>query len=400
MILKALLLLFGIVYGRKSSQFILLPKEHVLNAVTLSEFSIANVANQLDLEFLAVFKSPETPHELPFYIAPEDIVERYKDVLTALFDIEENSEISLWSGGGQFVLGDYTDDSKTWHLRRVTQRQFLNGTFNYTQPGSCFQNTQNDTITDAYVIDTGIDVDHPELEGRAKWLANFADDQDTDCNSHGTHVAGIIGSKSFGVCVDANLHAIKVLNCRGSGTLSSVIQGIAFAYETHSTRTADSKDKKVKSVVNMSLGGGKSRAIDRAVKEVMSKSPNFYMVVAAGNENSDACDGSPSGSPHVLTVMASNKNDKRAYFSNWGECADIYAPGVDIWSTVPDGKIAKYSGTSMASPLTAGVLLHYIDAFPDLNMTQMMDKMRELSTKNVIEGRKDDKETNLVYLNR
>lgn len=396
---KASLLFLGVVCAKHTS-FILLPKENVVNGAALSQVSISSVATQLDLEFLAVFKHQDASYELPLYIAPDHVVQRYRDVLEALFDIEENKEISL-SSGGQFVLMDPQGtqyDSDTWHLRRVTQRENdANATFNYTQPGSCFR---SNTTIDAYIIDTGIDVSHTEFEGRAKWLANFADDEDTDCNSHGTHVAGIIGSKSFGVCVDANLHAIKVLNCRGSGTLSSVIQGIAFAYESHSTRTAEREGNLTKSVVNMSLGGGKSKAIDRAVKEVMSKSPNFYMVVAAGNENSDACDGSPSGSPHVLTVMASNKNDKRAYFSNWGECADVYAPGVDIWSTVPDGKIAKYSGTSMASPLTAGVLLHYIDAFPDLNMTQMVDKINELSTKNAIGGHEDDTTTNLLYLSR
>lgn len=300
-----------------------------------------------------------------------------------------------------FVLvdRDQKNPDDTWHLRRVTQRENdPSVSFNYTYPGSCFRRNDTNTNIDMYIIDTGIDVNHTQFEGRAKWLANFADDEDEDCNSHGTHVAGIVGSKNYGVCVDANLYAIKVLNCRGSGTLSSVIQGIAFAFQSHSARSSQSQ--RVKSVVNMSLGGGRSRAIDRAVEEVMSKDSDFYMVVAAGNENSDACDGSPSGSPYVLTVMASNKHDKRAYFSNWGKCADIYAPGVDIVSTVPGDKFAKYSGTSMASPLTAGVLLHYLDMFEDMNMTQLVGKVKEMSTKNVISGDVEESSSDLIFLSR
>lgn len=392
MIFKTSLLLLSSLSAIYGKNYILLPKEKT-NDVSLS--FVHNMAEQLDLEFLTMFQYES--NVLPFYIAPSDVFHRYKDVLEALFDIEEDKEIHL-DGANQFVLVDH-DQKKpddTWHLRRVTQRENdPSALFNYTNPGSCFK--RNDTNINMYIIDTGIDVNHTQFEGRAEWLANFADDQDEDCNSHGTHVAGIVGSKNYGVCVDAKLYAIKVLNCRGSGTLSSVIQGIAFAFESHAQSARQSK---VKSVVNMSLGGGKSRAIDRAVQEVMSKDSDFYMVVAAGNENSDACDGSPSGSPYVLTVMASNKNDKRAYFSNWGKCADVYAPGVDIVSTVPGGKFAKYSGTSMASPLTAGVLLHYLDMFDDMNMTQLVQKVVELSTKNVIEGQVDETSSDLVYLSR
>ena len=394
MIFKASLLLFCTFSTVFSKNYILLPKK---SADELSLTSFQNIAQQLDLEFLTLFQFNQV--ELPFYIAPSDVVNNYKDVLEALFDIEEDKEIHL-DGSSQFVLvdNDQRNPDDTWHLRRVTQRQNdVSVSFNYTYPGSCFR--RNGTEIDMYIIDTGIDVNHTEFEGRAKWLANFADDEDEDCNSHGTHVAGIVGSKSYGVCVDAHLYAIKVLNCRGSGTLSSVIQGIAFAFQSHAQR-AQQSNASIKSVVNMSLGGGKSRAIDRAVEEVMSKDENFYMVVAAGNENSDACDGSPSGSPYVLTVMASNKHDKRAYFSNWGKCADIYAPGVDIISTVPGDKYAKYSGTSMASPLLAGVLLHYLDMFEGMNMTELSQKVEEMSTKSVIEGDIDETSANLVYLNR
>jgi cerevisin len=254
---------------------------------------------------------------------------------------------------------------------------------------------------DTYIVDTGIDITHPEFEGRATWGSNFADSKDTDCNNHGTHVSGLVGSLSYGVCTDANLIAVKVLDCNGSGSTSSVIKGIEWAFNSHLQKSKnDTGGKTVKSIINMSLGGGYSRALNKAL-ETTVRNNNFYVVVAAGNENEDACNASPASSKSILTVMASDMDDNRAWFSNWGKCANIYAPGVNVLSTIPNNQFASYSGTSMASPVTAGVLNHYLDMFPSYNMKQIMEAISKYSSHNVIQGgSKPSTVSNLIYLSR
>ena len=149
----------------------------------------------------------------------------------------------------------------------------------------------------------------------------------------------------------------------------------------------------------MSLGGGFSYALNKAVLAT-TKDDHFYFAAAAGNENADACKTSPASVKEIFTVMASDRNDNRAWFSNWGKCADIYSPGVDIISTIPNGKTASYSGTSMACPALVGVLNHYIDQNPELAMKKLKEKVLSDATNDHIIG--DKKQTNnlLVFLNR
>jgi cerevisin len=281
-----------------------------------------------------------------------------------------------------------------WHLGRITNRNLpLDKTFPYDK---C--NTNKDIDVHTYVIDTGIDIDHPEFEGRATWLANFVDSDDTDCQSHGTHCAGLIGSKTYGVCKDANLFAVKVLDCGGSGSTSSVISGINYAFRRHLEQDKISNGK-VRSIVSMSLGGGFSYALNKAVLATTTND-HFYFAAAAGNENSDSCKTSPASVKEIFTVMASDRNDNRAWFSNWGKCADIYSPGVEITSTIPDGKTAVYSGTSMACPVLVGVLTHYINMYPELNMKELKQKVLADSTKDTIIGSKKQTNNLLVFLHR
>ena len=149
----------------------------------------------------------------------------------------------------------------------------------------------------------------------------------------------------------------------------------------------------------MSLGGGFSYALNKAVL-ITTKDEHFYFVAAAGNENSDACKTSPASVKEIFTVMASDRNDNRAWFSNWGKCADIYSPGVDITSTIPNGKIAVYSGTSMACPVLVGVLNHYINQNPELAMKDLKEKVLNDATKDHIIGDKKQTINLLVYLRR
>jgi subtilisin family serine protease len=150
----------------------------------------------------------------------------------------------------------------------------------------------------------------------------------------------------------------------------------------------------------MSLGGGYSRALNRMISNIIKKSDTFYITVAAGNENQDACNVSPASVKEIITVMASDKTDNRAYFSNWGECADIYAPGVNIESTTPNGQTAVYSGTSMACPATVGVLNHLIDLYPEANMKDLKHVLLKTATNGTIRRSPLDTPNMFVYLNR
>lgn len=375
--------------------YILTPKHNIFNndfvQLDINKFSVEH-----NLETLATFDhdSLELNH-LQYYTTTHENLLKYKGTLSKFYDIEEDIQVHL-THNECYDCG--LDLSVPWHLDRIDQKKLpLNNVYLYNETGSCHRN--NDVVIDTYIVDTGIDISHEQFEGRAHWSANMVDTDDRDCNSHGTHVAGLVGSKNYGACKDANLYAVKVLNCDGSGSLSGVIKGIDWAFKNHLTKTKNTK-KVLKSIISMSLGGGSSPALNKAVDYCVTHDNNFYIVVAAGNENEDACSGSPSGVKSVLTVMASDTNDSRAWFSNWGKCANIYAPGVDVLSTIPGGKTAVYSGTSMATPVVSGILNHYLDMYPNMNMKKMMEKMVKDATKNSITGNPKGTANGFVYLNR
>lgn len=199
-----------------------------------------------------------------------------------------------------------------------------------------------------YVIDTGVDAGHPDLN--VVGHVNFARGQNTDCHGHGTHVAGTVAAKDnasdvVGVAPGAPVTGVKVLDCRGSGTWSGVVKGIDWV-------TANAGKP---AVANMSLGGGASLAVDTAVKN--SADSGVFYAVAAGNDGADACTSSPArAGTHngVMTVAATDLADSEASWSNYGSCVDIWAPGVSILSTKRGGGTTTMSGTSMASPHGAG----------------------------------------------
>ena len=380
-----------------TKNYILTPKKHENLLIKPAVF--AEMAYVHDLKELVSFEHTDD-HFVVFYETSHDNLIKNKKALENYFDIEEDKVMSINNVESNSVMNNfqmvYKDSSAIpWHLNRVSKRTLSDeDNFAYDKPGSCHKD--NSTLIDTYIVDTGIDISHPEFENRAVWSANFADNVDTDCNSHGTHVAGLVGSKSYGVCVDAKLHAVKVLSCDGSGSLSGVIRGIEWVFNEHK-RKSRNESRRVKSVINMSLGGGFSSAINKAVETVANNDENFYVVVAAGNENNDACNTSPASAPSVLTVMASDEYDNKAWFSNWGRCADIYSPGVDVLSTIPNGKTAKYSGTSMASPVMVGVLNHYLDMYPKMNMKDIKKLVKKKATKNAIRGNKNGSNNLLAY---
>lgn len=246
-----------------------------------------------------------------------------------------------------------------------------------------FYNSNAGKNTTNYILDTGIYIKNTEFEGRAIWGANFADKESSDgcMASHGTHVAGIIGSKTYGVAKKTVLVSVKVLGCDGSGSTSSVIKGIQWVIQ-HSAS---------KKVINMSLGGGFSNALNSAVSSAVSA--GIVVVTAAGNENSDACKTSPASNPSSITVGAYGVDNKFASFSNWGACVDIIAPGVDILSTVLNDKTEKMSGTSMGAPFVAGVVSLLLAT---VKPEDMQEYVKKISIKNKITGNLNNSPNNML----
>ena len=255
-----------------------------------------------------------------------------------------------------------------WGLARISHRDSLTfGTFNkylYSSDGG--------EGVDVYVIDTGTNVDHVDFEGRASWGKTIpSGDEDKDGNGHGTHCSGTVAGKKYGVAKKAHVKAVKVLRSNGSGSMSDVVKGVEYAAESHIEQVEKAKKGKRKgfkgSAANMSLGGGKSALLDQAVNAAVDAGIHF--AVAAGNDNADSCRYSPAAAEKAVTVGASTLADERAYFSNFGKCNDIFAPGLNILSTWIGSETATnvISGTSMASPHIAGLLAYLLSLQPSKN---------------------------------
>lgn len=239
----------------------------------------------------------------------------------------------------------------SWGLDRIDQANLpLNQLYssNYTGAG----------VT-AYVIDTGILTSHVDFAGRASFGFDAFGGNGIDCNGHGTHVAGTIGGELYGVAKDVNLVAVRVLDCTGSGSTSGVINGVSWV-TSYATKPA---------VANMSLGGSKSTALNTAVANSINAGITY--AVAAGNSNANACNSSPASVSTALTVGATQSDDNRAYYSNYGSCLDLFAPGSAITSTWMDGFTKTISGTSMATPHVAGVIALYLQTNPNATIADV-----------------------------
>ncbi|KAJ6788165.1 hypothetical protein PWT90_09602 [Aphanocladium album] len=242
----------------------------------------------------------------------------------------------------------------------------------HSRPGAAsyvFDQSGGQGIT-AYIVDTGIRASHVEYEGRATLAANFVDQVNTDENGHGSHVAGTIGGATFGVAKNVQLMAVKVLGKDGGGANSGVLKGLQFVMNDVTKRGLAGK-----AVMNMSLGGGKSQAVNRAIQALAAA--GVVPVVAAGNENQDASNTSPASAAAAITVGAIDaSNDAKASFSNFGAPVDIFAPGVKVLSVgiKSDTDTNVLSGTSMASPHVAG-LAAYLMALQNLNSPDQVDTL-------------------------
>ncbi|KAI0243557.1 proteinase B, partial [Massospora cicadina] len=263
--------------------------------------------------------------------------------------IRQMEDVKLIERDGTIYATDLVHQvTPPWGLARVSRRRRIPSV---SIPDYVYDSVQSGAGVTCYVIDTGINVDHDEFGMRARWGATLTSSGiTTDDNGHGTHVAGTIGSAAYGVAKDVELVAVKVLDKDGIGTTSDIIAGINWA-------VADTKANPSKkgSIANLSLGGAYSQAINMAVEQAVLS--GLGMIVAAGNENKDACNYSPASSPFALSVGATNIFDKKAPFSNHGKCVSLFAPGEQILSTyIGSTKNTKsLSGTSMASPHVAGL---------------------------------------------
>ncbi|MFJ5634452.1 S8 family peptidase [Streptomyces goshikiensis] len=235
-----------------------------------------------------------------------------------------------------------TQTSAPWPLDRIDQRELpLDGAYAYA--------TKAQGVT-AYIVDTGINTLHQEFGGRARagYNAVFLEGS-ADCAGHGTHVAGTVGGATYGVAKGVSLVSVKVADCRGSGRLSGILKGLEWMVKDAARAPG------TPAVANMSMGGTPSFALDSAVKRVVRAGITF--TVAAGNDSSDACAGSPARVPQALTVGATDAEDRRAPFSAHGPCVDLSAPGVSVtsaWKGSPTA-LARATGTSMAAPHVTGV---------------------------------------------
>ncbi|MEV6394811.1 S8 family peptidase [Streptomyces sp. NPDC051907] len=257
-----------------------------------------------------------------------------------------------------------TQPNATWGIDRVDQRSLpLSKTYKYSTSAS---------NVNAYIIDTGIRTSHSEFGGRASVGTDTVGggQNGQDCQGHGTHVAGTVGGKTYGVAKGAKLIAVRVLDCNGSGTTAGVIAGVDWV-------TANARKP---AVANMSLGGGANASLDNAVKKSIASGVSYS--VAAGNGNflglpQNACSSSPARVPEAITVGATDSTDRRASFSNFGTCLDLFAPGVNVTSAWKDGNTATntISGTSMAAPHTAGVAALYLSANPTATPAQVRNAL-------------------------
>ena len=276
----------------------------------------------------------------------------------------------------QIVRINATQSPATWGLDRIDQRNLpLNNTYNSPDQGG--------QGVHVYVLDTGLNAGHVEFTGRVGTGRNFASNgggsllctllgigcpapnptNTADCNGHGTHVSGTAAGTTYGVAKRATIHAVRVLDCGGSGANSGVIAGVDWV----------AANRQLPAVANMSLGGGNSDALDVAVNNAIAQGVTF--VVAAGNDNANACTGSPNRVPAAITVGSTTNTDARSSFSNFGTCLDIFAPGSNITSAwfTNNTATSTISGTSMASPHVAGAAALVLGANSGLTPDEVTD---------------------------
>jgi subtilisin family serine protease len=273
-----------------------------------------------------------------------------------LYQLQSNSDVLAIEKDGVAKTADCQLNAP-WHLQRVSQVNYPT-----TEPSYPYIYGPLGHNLSAYIVDTALDPTHPDFGGRAVIGASFA----SGTNGHATHVAGLVGSNTYGVMKECQLLGVTVLDGTGQGAWSTIVAGIQWAYDDWQVypKTA---------VINLSIGGAQSDFVNAAVSAVVSQ--GLTVVVAAGNAAVDASTTSPASAQGVIVVGASDLQNLWAPFSNYGSTLTLLAPGVAILSTWLDGDSAYLSGTSMAAPLVAGTVLTYLSWLPRLSPANVKRKL-------------------------
>lgn len=267
-------------------------------------------------------------------------------------------------------IDNTTQNNAVWGLDRIDQKTLpLDSSYTYNQTGS--------GVT-AYIVDTGILASHQQFSGRVQsGYTAISDGKGTsDCNGHGTHVAGTVGGTTYGIAKSVTLVPIRVLACDGGGSSSGVLAGLDWII----------KNGKKPAVVNMSLGGGVSASLDNAIVTLYNN--GYTPVVAAGNSNADACNASPARESKAITVAATDNMDTRASYSNYGSCVDIFAPGSQITSAWYDSNTSTRvsNGTSMAAPHVTGIIATLLQNTPTATPQNITTNLLKQATTNLVKN--------------
>jgi aqualysin 1 len=317
---------------------------------------VVTTANQLTTAYGGTYSTVYSSGVQGFLLSASESVALAMSQDARVAYVEEDGEVS----------GATTQLSPPWGLDRTDQRNLpLNGQYTYSADG---------TGVTVYVIDSGVLYNHQDLldaQGRRRVFRARADDRQPydDCNGHGTHVAGTIGGRTYGIAKNVRIVSSRVLDCNNKGTVSGIIQGIEIVNVHRASLGTNAP-----AVANMSLAvTPPSTSLDTAVRNSIKK--RIVYVVAAANANANAANYSPARVTEAITVGAITHGDARASFSNYGSVLDLFAPGVDVlsaWNTSTTATLVGW-GTSMAAPHVAGVAALYLQTHPTASVTAVRD---------------------------
>ncbi|MBU6228043.1 MAG: S8 family peptidase, partial [Acidobacteria bacterium] len=271
-----------------------------------------------------------------------------------------------------------------WALDRVDQRGAkLDDRYHYDRTGRGVS---------VYVFDSGINSAHEDFAGRIDPGFNVVlDDNGTeDCSGHGTHSAGLIGGTTYGIAKEARLIPVRVLNCRNAQSSSAALYpAIDWIVEHHQPG--------VPAIVNLNVGMPKSEAFNEAVRRLIAD--GLIVVAAAGNQNRDACSYSPASESSAIVVGATDRAELRAWYSNYGSCVDLFAPGSDVvagWFGAPN-TYRSSSGTSNAAPIVSGIVALMLEAEPTLTQVEVEQRLISNATRDALSNIGANSPNLLVY---